>query len=203
MDEVLNGPLNSEQDIDYSRLRDLLKDGKWEDADRETLAVMLQAANRKSEGWLDEAALKQFPCKDLKTINQLWVSASNGHFGFSVQKKIWEECGSPMSTGQDWDRFCVSVGWQNSAATAYLNYSDLKRNPLISPAGELPRSPTSTVVSLDVFMSGAAGVCCLFSRAKTCELQHVTVLGIFKHLSRWLRHPKNLFPSDRPSGSPF
>jgi hypothetical protein len=98
----------------------------------------------------------------------------------------------------------ISIGkYQIPGSFAYLNYSDLKRNPLISPAGELPRSPTSTVVSLDVFMSGAAGVCCLFSRTKTCELQHVTVLGIFKYLSRWLRHPKNLFSSDRPSGSPF
>jgi hypothetical protein len=134
-------PLESETKVDYRKLRDLLKAGKWEEADRKTLEVMIQAANRKSQGWLNDDSLKQFPCKDLRTIDQLWVSASNGHFGFSVQKKIWEECGSPMSTGKGWHRFCARVGWRGSAATAYVNYSDLKKNTLfspISPKGELP-----------------------------------------------------------------
>jgi GUN4-like/Caspase domain len=45
-------PLESEKGIDYRKLRDLLRAGKWEDADQETPAVMLQAANRKSQGWL-------------------------------------------------------------------------------------------------------------------------------------------------------
>jgi uncharacterized caspase-like protein len=131
-------PLESEKKVDYRQLRDLLKAEQWEAADKETLAVMLQASNRKSEGWLDADALNKFPCKDLRTIDALWVEASHGHFGFSVQKKIWEECGCPMSSGKDWDRFCVRVGWKNSAATAYVNYSDLKKNPSISPEGELP-----------------------------------------------------------------
>jgi hypothetical protein len=161
-------PLESEKKVDYRQLRDLLKAEQWEAADKETLAVMLQASNRKSEGWLDADALKKFPCKDLRTIDALWVEASHGHFGFSVQKKIWEECGCPMSSGKDWDRFCVRVGWKNSAATAYVNYSDLKKNPSISPEGELPW--------YYCYLSGRMlwGLCfwvvCLFSRAETCEL---------------------------------
>jgi hypothetical protein len=132
-------PLESAEGIDYRKLRDLLKAGRWEDADRETLEVMLQAANLKSNGWMDAKGLKRFPCKDLRTINELWVSASNGHFGFSVQRKIWQECGSPMSTSaEDWDRFCARLGWKDSAATAYVHHSDLKKNPLVSPEGELP-----------------------------------------------------------------
>jgi GUN4-like/Caspase domain len=131
-------PLESEKGIDYRKLRDLLKEGKWEEADRETLAVMLQAANRKSQGWLGANSLSQFPCQDLHTINQLWVSASSGHFGFSVQKKIWAECGRPMSSGKNWDCFCVEVGWQYCSGIAYVQYSDLKKNPSTSPAGELP-----------------------------------------------------------------
>jgi uncharacterized caspase-like protein len=130
-------PLESETGINYCKLRDLLKDGKWEEADRETLAVMLQAANRKSDGWLDENSLKKFPCKDLRTIDQLWVLASNGHFGFSVQKKIWEECGSPLLRDDDWDQFCVRVGWQNQGK--YVNYCDYKKDLSFSPIGELPR----------------------------------------------------------------
>jgi uncharacterized caspase-like protein len=147
-------PLESEKNVDYRKLQDLLKAGKWEEADRETLAVMLQAANRESDGWLDANSLKQFPCKDLRTIDQLWVSASNGRFGFSVQKPIWEECGRPMFTGGDWDRFCVRVGWKDPATTAYVSYSDLQKNPLISPAGELPKHPFKPAASVSLTYIG-------------------------------------------------
>jgi uncharacterized caspase-like protein len=153
-------PLESEKGIDYRKLRDLLKDGRWEEADRETLKVMLQAANRQSQGSLDANSLKKFPCTDLSAIDQLWITASNGHFGFSVQKKVWEECGSPKFDGKDWDRFCVRVGWQDSSATAYVDYSDFKKNPLISSAGELP----------GMGFRNTRGRTVLFSLAKTCEL---------------------------------
>jgi hypothetical protein len=115
---------------------------------------MLEAANRESDGWLDANSLKQFPCKDLRTIDQLWVSASNGRFGFSVQKPIWEECGRPMFTGGDWDRFCVRVGWKDPATTAYVSYSDLQKNPLISPAGELPKHPFKPAASVSLTYIG-------------------------------------------------
>jgi GUN4-like/Caspase domain len=131
-------PLESEKKVDYRKLRDLLKDGKWEEADRETLALMLQASNRQAHGCLNEDSLKNFPCKDLRTIDELWVQASNGHFGFRVQKTIWEECGSPMSSGKDWDRFCIRVGWQDSSTNDYVEASGLQRNPYLSPPGELP-----------------------------------------------------------------
>jgi hypothetical protein len=131
-------PLDSEKGVDYRKLRDLLKAGQWKEADEETLQVMLKAANRVSDGWLDAASLKNFPCKDLKTIDQLWVTASDGHFGFSVQKKIWEDCDRPTSAGKNWDQFSVKVGWQNKKATAYVNYSDLNFNPFLSPKGESP-----------------------------------------------------------------
>lgn len=130
-------PLDSEKGVDYRKLRDLLKAGQWREADEETLQVMLKAANRVSAGF-DSNSLQKFPCKDLKTIDQLWVTASNGHFGFSVQKKIWEDCRSPINSGKNWDQFCIRVGWQDKQATAYVSYSDLSFNPYLSPTGELP-----------------------------------------------------------------
>lgn len=41
--------------------------------------------------------LKDFPCDDLLIIDRLWLEASNGRLGFSVQVKMWKECGSPVS----------------------------------------------------------------------------------------------------------
>jgi hypothetical protein len=132
--------LASEKGVDYSELRDLLKAGNWREADKETLEVMLQAANRGSEGWLDANSLRRFPCQDLKTIDQLWVTASKGHFGFSVQKSIWEECDRPMSYNSDLEKFIDAVGWGTQGEI--LNYSALKFSLAedfgFSPKGELP-----------------------------------------------------------------
>jgi hypothetical protein len=125
----------------YTRLEALLKAGKWEEADRETEKVMLQVAEQEERGFLMPDDLKNFPCEDLLAIDRLWVAASKGHFGFSVQKKIWEACESPMGPGNDWDRFCDRVGWKQKGK--YVNYSALRKDPLHSPAGELPSNITN------------------------------------------------------------
>jgi GUN4-like/Caspase domain len=154
-------PLESENGVDYRKLRDLLKASQWRKADRETLHVMLQVSNRESVGWLNSDDLKNFPCKDLKTIDRLWVTASNDHFGFSVQMQIWQECGSSTGFDKNWDRFCVRVGWQSKNRTTanYVDYVCLGFDPSISSRGELPIIP-----SVETF--GAR----LFSRAKTCKI---------------------------------
>jgi uncharacterized caspase-like protein len=131
-------PLDSEKGIDYRKLHDLLKAGQWREADQETHQVMLKAASRVSKGWLNSESYKKFPCKDLKTIDQLWVTASDGHFGFSIQKKIWKDCGSPTWHGKNWDKFCIRLGWQNEPATAYVDDSDLRCDLSLSLKGELP-----------------------------------------------------------------
>lgn len=134
--------LDSEKGVDYRELRDLLKTGRWQEADQETRQVMIKAANRVMDGWLNSESLKNFPCRDLKTIDQLWVMASNGHFGFSVQKKIWQDCDSPKSAGtRNWKRFCMRVGWQKKQdifQVVRVSYSNLYFNPSHSPKGELP-----------------------------------------------------------------
>src|SRR4028118_1572457 len=58
----------------YAQLNNLLAQGEWQEADIETLRVMLQVTRR--EGYLDEECILSFPCMDLRTINQLWVEYS-------------------------------------------------------------------------------------------------------------------------------
>jgi len=101
-----NNDLSSEKGIDYTRLRDLLKAGEWEEADKETLAVMLKIAGREQKLWLDPESIKNFLGVDLRTIDQLWVKYSDGRFGFSVQKRIWE------SVGKDYTKLGDRVGWR-------------------------------------------------------------------------------------------
>ena len=90
---------------------------------------MLWVAAREKEGWIDPQSMKKFPCTDLRTIDQLWVKYSNDKFGFSVQRRIWQE------VGQDRDKFGQSTGWLLN--NKWLNYDDLTFE-LRAPAGHLP-----------------------------------------------------------------
>jgi hypothetical protein len=120
----------------YAKLENLLKAGEWEAADRETYRLMITIVGREEGDYFHEKDLQEFPCEDLLTIDQLWVSASNGHFGFSVQKKIWEECGSPMRYSNNWEKFGDRVGWRR--AGDWKRYSDLQKSLKRSPSGQFP-----------------------------------------------------------------
>ncbi|WP_159786136.1 serine/threonine-protein kinase [Sodalinema gerasimenkoae] len=99
--------------INYYKLRDLLAAKKWKEADRETAERMWEVMGRQKFKRLRVEDIERFPCKDLKIIDKLWVHYSQGIFGFSVQKKIWEECGSPTGYNEDWERFGERVGGGN------------------------------------------------------------------------------------------
>ena len=126
----------SERGVDYTQLRDLLKARKWKEADKETLKVMLKCAGREKEGWLNNDSIEKFPCTDLRTIDQLWVKYSNGHFGLSIQKRIWE------SVGRDYKRFGVHVGWHRQGIWLFFLKEWLFHNELNfsqnAPKGHLP-----------------------------------------------------------------
>jgi uncharacterized caspase-like protein len=107
--------LSSERGVDYTKLRDLLKAGKWKEADYETYLVMIKALGKKENEYLMSEELLNFPCTDLSTIDRLWVKYSNGRFGFSVQKEIYLSCGGKGDGEyyeEAWDKFGVSVGWK-------------------------------------------------------------------------------------------
>ena len=134
----------------YDTLAALLKAEKWQEANKETEKVMLEVAEQTERGFLTEEDLRKFPCEDLLTIDRLWVEASNGHFGFSVQKKIWEKCGSPMKYNDDYKKFMERVGWQSGDDV--VSYSDLKFSPSHSLVGELPITHLATTYSFESFI---------------------------------------------------
>jgi serine/threonine protein kinase len=113
--------------MDYINLRNLLAAKKWQEADKETARVMLKVAGREKEIWLDKSAMDDFPCEDLRTIDQLWVKYSNARFGFSVQKRIYQSLGGTCFERTDfslWNRFCHHVGWTKNNLWI-LNAEDL------------------------------------------------------------------------------
>ncbi len=132
-------PLESEKGVDYRKLRDLLKAQNWQEADHETYLRMLEAVGREKGDWIRKEELLNFPCKDLKTIDRLWVTASNGHFGFSVQQKIYVQCGGKLDGSKSddsiWRKFGDTVGWRVEGK--WIDYDSVTFNTS-SPRGHLP-----------------------------------------------------------------
>ena len=126
--------LKSARGVDYTHLRDLLAARKWQEADEETRKVMLKATRREKEDYLDSESIKNFPCDDLRTIDQLWIKYSQGHFGFSVQKKIWLSVGGKVDDETAW-KLGDRLGWRKGGS--WLNNSDLTYNKQV-PSGQLP-----------------------------------------------------------------
>ncbi|MBE9001951.1 GUN4 domain-containing protein [Nostoc sp. LEGE 12447] len=120
--------------LDYQNLENLLKAKKWKEADEITTRIMLKVAKKEEQRSLDLESINNFPCTDLHTIDQLWVKYSNGHFGFSVQKRIWLECGGKV----DYETECRlgdRVGWRKEKS--WLLY-DKYNFSLNAPLGHLP-----------------------------------------------------------------
>jgi uncharacterized caspase-like protein len=129
-------PLKSERGVDYTNLRDLLATGQWKNADKETTNMILKAARRTGESCLRIEDIDRFPCEDLCTIDQLWVKYSNGRFGFSVQKRIYQSLGRTREDDRkNWEAFGDRVGWHVNSD--WLGYNDLKFNTK-APEGHLP-----------------------------------------------------------------
>ncbi|NER04101.1 MAG: GUN4 domain-containing protein [Okeania sp. SIO3C4] len=149
--------LLSDKNVDYTKLRDFLANGEWKEADRETANCMLKAAEREEQGYLEIKDIENFPCTDLRTIDQLWVKYSNGKFGFSVQKKIYHSLGGTKEyDGQIWEKFGEQVGWRKG--DKWLRYDELTwvKDTSLHCMGHFP-----------VF---GRRLCSLISRAETCRL---------------------------------
>ncbi|MEH2413769.1 caspase, EACC1-associated type [Nostoc sp.] len=137
----------------YVQLQKLLSDGKWKEADDETAQKMWEVAGRQEERSLTEEDFEKFPCEDLQTIDNLWVKYSKKHFGFSVQKHIWQ---SP-DVNSDFDKFIARIGWSMS----YDNKIIFKRLNLLNfdltaPKGQLPVAVTyngGNVITCKKYMS--------------------------------------------------
>ena len=82
-------PLTSSTGVNYSNLRALLSNGKWQEANQETWNVMCQAARKNIGSVLSAEDIKQISCDDLQIIDSLWQQHSQGRYGFSAQNQIY------------------------------------------------------------------------------------------------------------------
>lgn len=84
---------------DYAQLRDFLGARQWQQADEETAKLMLKNVGPGDfADSFEPGEIEQIPCSDLHALDKLWLASSGGHFGFSVQKRIWK---STIATNPD------------------------------------------------------------------------------------------------------
>ncbi|MGD1714599.1 GUN4 domain-containing protein [Dapis sp. BLCC M172] len=167
-------PLVSVRGVNYTKLRDLLAAGKWKEADQETERCMLKVARRENEGYLGAKDIDNFPCEDLRTIDQLWVKYSNGKFGFSVQKQIYQSLGGTRNYDREiWEAFCDKVGWRQGGK--FVVYSELTFSRDTHYTGHLPAVGKGGWVGVRgcgwvLGKARGGALSSLFSRAETCRL---------------------------------
>ena len=122
--------------VDYTKLEQLLAAGKWNEADTETANKMLEVAGRQKKGLLNSESIENFSCPDLRAMDRLWVKYSDGRFGFSVQKRIYQSLGGTKEYNYNvLIAFYEAIGWKTGEGWA--TYSLLTFNTQ-APSAHLP-----------------------------------------------------------------
>ncbi|MGB5637109.1 MAG: GUN4 domain-containing protein [Waterburya sp.] len=132
--------------IDYTKLRNLLREKKWSEADIHTYQLIEQivksAKLQHKQAFVELKTIAEFSCPDIRTVDYLWKKYSENKFGFSPQQKIWQSVNQKgdFST-QTWRRFATEVGWKKgevASGSGYILYEQLNFEPTNAPAGHLP-----------------------------------------------------------------
>jgi hypothetical protein len=102
----------------------------------------MKASSREEENWVNIENIASFPCKDLRTIDQLWVHYSDGKFGFSVQGKIFlEYCNISNYEESAYKLFAAKVGCYNPSKDYWRTYDEFMlgtNNAQTACLGSLP-----------------------------------------------------------------
>ena len=111
-------------------LEALLQQHRWRESDEETAWIFYQIMV--CEEFEDFNVLcEEFPVQELNEIDALWVKYSQGQFGFSVQKKIYQSLGGTDKYDYDtWKQFGERVKWYDGQL--WLTYESLLKKPIQS-----------------------------------------------------------------------
>ena len=137
--------LESDRNVDYSKLKDDLQRKDWRAADQETYERLLDAAGSEAQaqGFTPQDEMDTLSCKDLTTVDRLWSSASNGKFGFTAQQTILRALGDyrKMYDEVGWQKLSGEwlIEWSYNAQTHRLEYKSGKEPDFTNPLpGQLP-----------------------------------------------------------------
>lgn len=127
----------------YRRLKDLLSEGKFKEADGETTQVMLEVEGKTSQEELTPANITTYPTHVLQVIDQLWRRYSSDRFGFSLQLNIYQEGGGTFQSTIESDFQVLSqaafkFGWKDDPDKFGLRDYDAMDFSLSAPKGAFP-----------------------------------------------------------------
>lgn len=99
--------LPSDKGIDYVPLATLLATGDFQSADQFTRDNLIKLAGTEAErrNFVYWTEVSKIPVTDLATMERLWLEFSDGNFGYSVQKRVWD-----IENG-NFDNFIRRIGW--------------------------------------------------------------------------------------------
>lgn len=109
-------PLVSEVGADYEPLLKALQNENWEEADELTRNLLIWLGGEvcvpgvlgtRKRNFVYYAEVKNLPVKDMQTIDKLWTTFSEGKFGYSVQKKLWNS----KKVNGDFNLFVDEIAW--------------------------------------------------------------------------------------------
>lgn len=127
----------------YQQLEDLLAQQNYQQAEQITWKLILQLAERETQGCLSLSSINALPIAQLKIIDLLWRNYSRDRLGFSIQKKIYQNLLTETQLDYlTWQKFAQQVGWYQQGK--WLNYTQLNFTDK-APIGHLP------VCLIDVF----------------------------------------------------
>ncbi|PZV01343.1 MAG: hypothetical protein DCF32_16390 [Leptolyngbya sp.] len=174
------------QVVDVGALRSHLAAQDWRAADAETRRI-LDPWIHPGGDILSTPLATNIPPEVLQTLDRLWVEASNGRFGFSVQQQIWAEvrAANPVDSAVAAKAFGDRVGWTRppgmadptSIAGEWLIESEL--NPsLNAPVGHLPWAGVSWEQIAKLFSGESCGSCTIDAMYLQGERfnQHIPIL---------------------------
>jgi hypothetical protein len=132
--------LPSECGVDYVPLATLLATGDFEEADQLTrdnlIKIAGDEAQRRNFVYWTEA--RKLPSTDLATMERLWLQFSDGQYGYSIQKRVWD-----LEKGV-FERFIRRIGWtkmengEERLLKWFTTPKEFNYEPSSSPKGHLP-----------------------------------------------------------------
>jgi hypothetical protein len=124
--------VSSAQGIDYVPLQQALSLQQFEEADRLTSEILRQLAGAAAvkRGYVYYSEVPPMAAVDLQSLDRLWLTYSQGRFGFSVQLRLLR------SVAGRWDRLWPKLGWKLDGV--WTRYPSAFTWALSAPEGHLP-----------------------------------------------------------------
>lgn len=112
----------------YEPLQQLLKEGKWLEADQETVRLILAIAGQEKLEDLQPSEIERLECSEVQVIDRLWLTYSGNRFGFSVQVRLYQDLGGNEQTTIEQDSQLIEkwgdrLGWRTGGK--WIKCSDL------------------------------------------------------------------------------